>query len=382
MAKTTYTYKDFISRATAAGLLESFSDADLRLAQSNPDAGMSLLSYKRDYQNASTDEARALANAGAERVRSVYGGYTGGRDGGGYYLNESDVESKNYVNQYEDGQQRLIDALSGSFSYDGEADGAWQSYRQAYLRQGQRAYEDSLGAAAANTGGIASTAAVTAAQQARSYYDAQAADKKAALYQQAYENYLAGRQQAVSELTAYDQLNQTAAANYQWEAENRASAGQRAFDNALEKWKAYGYVTADISQTLSLPVGTAYTEQAYNAWYQAFQEASNGVYTGKTLADTVNPQPEDGPAAENPAAGDSPANHRQVSQGSGGQDVRTMQTYLIALGYHCGYQGADGVFGPDTRSAVRAFQSDHGLRVDGVCGPKTWYALIAALQAR
>jgi hypothetical protein len=371
MAKTTYTYQDFLTKATAGGLLDSFSDADLKLAQENPTAGVSLLSYKQDYKNAKTDEARALANAGAERIRSVYGGYTAGSSGTGYYLNESSSTGENgsYVNQYGSAQQALIDTLSQSFSYDSDADPSWQSYRQAYLREGQRAYEDSLGAAAANTGGIASTAAVTAAQQARNYYDAQAADKKAALYQQAYENYLSARQQAASELTVYDQLNQTAADNQ-----------QQVYDNAIEKWKSYGYVTSDISDILSLPVGTAYSETAYNAWYQTFQEVSNGIYTGKTLTDTVNAQQSDDSQSYNPAAGDSPNNHGQLSQGSSGADVVTLQTYLTALGYNCGPQGVDGVFGSGTRAAVLGFQSAYGLAVDGVCGPKTWYALIAALN--
>ena len=36
----------------------------------------------------------------------------------------------------------------------------------------------------------------------------------------------------------------------------------------------------------------------------------------------------------------------------------------------------DGIFGPGTQSAVRAFQKKHGLEVDGIVGPKTWAELL------
>ena len=63
-----YTYDDFQKAMQSSGLGGQFSDADLKLAQQNPDAGMSILKYKQDYKNAATDEARALANLGAEGI--------------------------------------------------------------------------------------------------------------------------------------------------------------------------------------------------------------------------------------------------------------------------------------------------------------------------
>src|SRR5262245_37118915 len=52
-----------------------------------------------------------------------------------------------------------------------------------------------------------------------------------------------------------------------------------------------------------------------------------------------------------------------------GQDVLVLQQRLNALGYAVGV--ADGVFGPLTDTAVRAFQGDRGLVVDGIVGPAT-----------
>lgn len=55
--------------------------------------------------------------------------------------------------------------------------------------------------------------------------------------------------------------------------------------------------------------------------------------------------------------------------------ITLMQSELIQKGYSCGASGADGIFGDNTLAAVKAFQKDYGLTVDGICGPKTWDAL-------
>ena len=64
-----------------------------------------------------------------------------------------------------------------------------------------------------------------------------------------------------------------------------------------------------------------------------------------------------------------------LRKGSTEEAVKTMQTMLIACGYSCGSTGADGDFGKNTEAAVKAFQKDKGLTVDGVYGVQTKAAL-------
>lgn len=56
-----------------------------------------------------------------------------------------------------------------------------------------------------------------------------------------------------------------------------------------------------------------------------------------------------------------------------GEDVRWAQARLNALGYNSGTP--DGIFGPNTDKAVKAFQRANGLSQDGDIGPKTWEKL-------
>ena len=62
-----------------------------------------------------------------------------------------------------------------------------------------------------------------------------------------------------------------------------------------------------------------------------------------------------------------------LRKGDKGSVVKQLQQDLIALGYSKYMQpyGADGSFGAATENAVKAFQKDNKLSVDGVAGPKT-----------
>lgn len=63
-----------------------------------------------------------------------------------------------------------------------------------------------------------------------------------------------------------------------------------------------------------------------------------------------------------------------LEKGAKGEQVKTLQRLLNALGYNCG--SVDGDFGNGTLSAVKSFQKGKGLTVDGIVGKGTWSALL------
>jgi peptidoglycan hydrolase-like protein with peptidoglycan-binding domain len=66
-----------------------------------------------------------------------------------------------------------------------------------------------------------------------------------------------------------------------------------------------------------------------------------------------------------------------VSEGAEGHPVRTLQDLLNERGSDL---AVDGIFGPLTDAAVRAFQESSGLEVDGIVGPHTWSAVIVTVE--
>lgn len=65
-----------------------------------------------------------------------------------------------------------------------------------------------------------------------------------------------------------------------------------------------------------------------------------------------------------------------LRKGCRGGAVQPLQQLLVCQNIDCGAFGADGDFGTDTDKAVRTFQGEHGLDVDGVVGGQTWRALL------
>lgn len=65
-----------------------------------------------------------------------------------------------------------------------------------------------------------------------------------------------------------------------------------------------------------------------------------------------------------------------IKQGNKGGIVKSLQILLIGYGYSCGRFGADGDFGSGTLAAVKKYQKNKGLTVDGIVGPTTWKKLL------
>lgn len=104
-------------------------------------------------------------------------------------------------------------------------------------------------------------------------------------------------------------------------------------------------------------------------WYKVTFTLEGEKYTGYVHSDYVTASPieqkEACPYTEPTAT---------VRQGDSGNSVKWVQWYLYKLGY-LSASGVDGSFGPTTLAAVKSFQSDKGLTVDGLVGSGTRTAL-------
>ena len=183
-------------------------NTDLTLINDSGDLDL-IRQYTEAYNKAYAEGDKAgqqAAHDAAEKIRAKYD-YSGGVDGSEYiklgtgaspakadtsWLDKLGDSNYNYD---QSGQiSAKLDALLNRtpFSYDAASDPLYQQYRKQYTREADRSAEDVLGKAAVMTGGMPSTAAVAASQQASDYQMSQMTDKIPELQQLAYSMYQDG----------------------------------------------------------------------------------------------------------------------------------------------------------------------------------------------
>lgn len=171
-----------------------------------------------------------------------------------------------------------------------------------------------------------------------------------------------------------------------------AGAGATSQWNNKANWKAKGTIASIPDDRLvclfvqdkSNKSKMSHTGLGYNG---ETVECSSGVQhftkRNKKWTHWALPVCEDGSTPEptpTPTPTPTPKKKPTIKRGSSGPYVKECQNDLIKLKYDVGPTGADGKFGKNTEKAVKAFQKDHKLVVDGIVGKNTWAALDAAIS--
>ena len=256
-----------------------FSNSDLQLAMSNTDFANAIMQAKDLYYTTGDEKT---ANQMAEQARATYGNYTAGSSGSGY------TPTQTYGSQYGSQIDAALDALLNTspytsrwqgdidsalnglinrdpFSYDYKTDPVYQAYATQYTQEGKRAMDDTLASVASASGGMPSTAAVSAAQQQQNYYMGQLSGVIPELYDAAYGRYNDEYNRDLSTLGAIQSVDDTEYGRYN-DTYNRNA-------NNLS-----------ILQGLDDTSYARYLDTVSNARYNSETEYEKAKYNAETLA--------------------------------------------------------------------------------------------------
>ena len=128
---------------------------------------------------------------------------------------------------------------------------------------------------------------------------------------------------------------------------------------------------ADLNLLDKNKVGTYYSNDTREA-VKKLQKQNNlkadGIF-GKASLNALNKSLNKGTTNVNNSNASNLSYNRLLKQGSKGNDVKALQNTLNSLGFNAG--GADGIYGWNTVTAIRSFQSTYGLSADGMAGRNT-----------
>lgn len=222
-----YTYDDFVAAANNAGLLNMFSESDLTTAKSNPEYGLSMLKLQQDIGKATTAEQKLLAEEAANQLRKSYGTLTAPTTGSSFTYEGQDAYDKllNDITNYK------------PFEYDPNTDPRMAAYRKTYLREAERARADTLAKTSAATGGVPSSYAVGAAEQAGNYYTGKINDVIPELFGDAYNQHMNDFNLKVNALGAMNADREFDYSAFLGGLEEK----QQQWNNAMAMYQLFGY---------------------------------------------------------------------------------------------------------------------------------------------
>ena len=249
-------------------------------------------------------------------------------------LQAAQKNAPTYANSYDGQLKELYDQIVNrdKFQYDINQDVLYKQYAEQYANKGKIAMMDTMGQAAALTGGYGSTYGQAVGQQQYDAYLQQLNDVVPELYQQAYQQYQdegdrLTQQYALLGDLADDEYGKYQDAYNQWLAErsyaqdNAATAYQRGYNQWLQQLNQYNADREYQESIRQFNEQMALSREQF-AWQQAQAQA----------------------AASSGSSG-------SKSSGGGGSydaDTAAMQRKLNSMGANL---SVDGVWGPKTQAA-------------------------------
>jgi peptidoglycan hydrolase-like protein with peptidoglycan-binding domain len=266
-------------------------------------------------------------------------------------------EADAYLNQYQN---------RDPFSYDFNSDALYQQYKDNYIQQGNMAMMDTMGQAAAMTGGYGNSYAQTAGQQAYNLYMNQLNDIMPELYQMAHDRYTQEGQDMLAmydlymnkENYEYNKYQDTLSNWYQEDSRlqsNYDSTYNRAWNEYLEgKNTAYNdYQTGrqeaynDYWNNINMNYQKERDEVADKQWQATFDE-------NKRQNDIANQQTQ-----------------QKYYASKYDEEAAAKQQKLVAAGYDI---AVDGIWGPESIKAWNDYNAvdDTGLTSSRQEEIETW----------
>ncbi|MBQ4526969.1 MAG: hypothetical protein II998_02745 [Clostridia bacterium] len=256
-----------------------------------------IITQKKNYAKAKESGDRVAmseANRKANEIRLSEGAYSGGDDGSEYnkaLMNYEIRPNTSYVSPYAKEKNKIVNKISNidDFSYNYETDPLFKSYRNLYMRLGDRAYERALSENSLRTGGMINSSAQTSAALARNHYNTMLTEKIPELYKLAYQTYSDKYERLYKSLEALTDIDNEEYKRYRDSVEDfekdRDYYYNKEKDSSDNMYDRYKFDTNTESDKYEFDTQLNYKKEsdAAKAEYERQRDAANDAYRTKAL---------------------------------------------------------------------------------------------------